>query len=100
MQAMTMRLARGWEVAAARHLTRAVQKAKHRRTVRTRKPRMPPLAINLLGVVAILAIAFLLSSGKKRIRLRVVGPAFLLQVAIAALVLGTPWGAAGIQALA
>jgi CNT family concentrative nucleoside transporter len=30
----------------------------------------------------------------------VVGPAFLLQVGIAALVLGTPWGAAGIQALA
>jgi CNT family concentrative nucleoside transporter len=61
---------------------------------------MPPVAINLIGIVAILAIAFLLSSGKKRIRLRVVGPAFALQVAIAALVLGTPWGAAGIQALA
>jgi len=61
---------------------------------------MPPTAINLIGIVAILAIAFLLSSGKKRIRLRVVGPAFALQVAIAALVLGTPWGAAGIQALA
>src|SRR6187455_1230951 len=61
---------------------------------------MPPIAINLIGIVAILAIAFLLSSGKKRIRLRVVGPAFALQVAIAALVLGTPWGAAGIQGLA
>ena len=61
---------------------------------------MPPVAINLIGIVAILAIAFLLSSGKKRIRLRVVGPAFALQVAIAALVLGTPWGAAGIQAMA
>ena len=61
---------------------------------------MPPVAINLFGIVAILAIAFLLSSGKKRIRLRVVGPAFALQVGIAALVLGTPWGAAGIQALA
>jgi CNT family concentrative nucleoside transporter len=61
---------------------------------------MPPIAINLIGVVAILAIAFLLSSGKKRIRLRVVGPAFALQVAIAALVLGTKWGAAGIQGLA
>jgi CNT family concentrative nucleoside transporter len=35
---------------------------------------MPPVAINLIGIVAILAIAFLLSSGKKRIRLRVVGP--------------------------
>ena len=61
---------------------------------------MPPIAINLIGIVAILAIAFLLSSGKKRIRLRVVGPAFALQVAIAALVLGTAWGAAGIQGLA
>jgi concentrative nucleoside transporter, CNT family len=61
---------------------------------------MPPVAINLIGIVAILAIAFLLSSGKKRIRLRVVGPAFALQVAIAALVLGTKWGAAGIQGLA
>jgi len=61
---------------------------------------MPPVAINLLGIVAILAIAFLLSTGKKRIRLRVVGPAFALQLAIAALVLGTKWGAAGIQGLA
>jgi CNT family concentrative nucleoside transporter len=61
---------------------------------------MPPIAINLIGVVVILAIAFLLSSGRKRIHLRVVGPAFALQVAIAALVLATPWGAAGIQALA
>ena len=61
---------------------------------------MPPIAINLIGIAAILAIAFLLSSGKKRIRLRVVGPAFALQVAIAALVLGTRWGAAGIQGLA
>jgi CNT family concentrative nucleoside transporter len=61
---------------------------------------MPPIAINLLGIVAILAIAFLLSSGKKRIRLRVVGPAFALQLVIAALVLGTAWGAAGIQGLA
>jgi concentrative nucleoside transporter, CNT family len=61
---------------------------------------MPTVAINLVGIVAILGIAFLLSSGKKRIRLRVVGPAFALQVALAALVLGTPWGAAGIQAMA
>jgi CNT family concentrative nucleoside transporter len=61
---------------------------------------MPPTAINLIGIAAILAIAFLLSTGKKRIRLRVVGPAFALQLAIAALVLGTKWGAAGIQGLA
>jgi concentrative nucleoside transporter, CNT family len=61
---------------------------------------MPPIAINLVGIVAILGIAFLLSSGKKRISLRIVAPAFALQVAISALVLGTPWGAAGIQTMA
>jgi len=61
---------------------------------------MPPIAINLIGIVAILAIAFLLSSGKRRIRLRVVGPAFALQVVIAALVLRTPWGRAAIQGMA
>src|SRR5690606_36795651 len=59
-----------------------------------------PVAINRICIVAILAIAFLLSSAKKRIRLRVVGPAFALQFGIAALVLETPWGAAGSQALA
>jgi len=53
---------------------------------------MPPVAINLVGIVAILGIAFLLSSGKKRIRLRVVGPAFALQVLFAALILLTPEG--------
>ena len=61
---------------------------------------MPTVAINLIGIVAILGIAFLLSSGKKRIRLRVVGPAFALQVAIAGLVLGTRGGAAVIQGMA
>ena len=61
---------------------------------------MPPVAINLIGIVAILGIAFVLSSGKKRIRLRVVGPAFALQVAIAGLVLGTRGGAAVIQGMA
>ena len=60
---------------------------------------MPPLAINLLGIVAILAIAFLLSTGKRRIRLRVVGPAFALQALLALLVLGTPWGRAAIQGM-
>lgn len=61
---------------------------------------MPPVAINLVGIVAILGIAFLLSSGKRRIRLRVVGPAFALQVVIAALVLYTPWGRAAIKGMA
>jgi CNT family concentrative nucleoside transporter len=61
---------------------------------------MPPVAINLIGIVAILGIAFLLSSGKKRIRLRVVGPAFALQALLALLILRTPWGRATIQGMA
>ena len=44
---------------------------------------MPPIVINLLGIVAILAIAFLLSTGKRRIKLRVVGAAFALQAFMA-----------------
>lgn len=69
-------------------------------SLRLRKPRMPPVLTNLVGIVAILGIAFLLSSGKRRIRLRVVGPAFALQIVIAALVLRTPWGRAAIQGMA
>jgi CNT family concentrative nucleoside transporter len=61
---------------------------------------MPPVAINLVGIAAILAIAFLISNGKRRIRLRVVAAAFALQVVMAALVLATPWGRATIQAMA
>ncbi|MGN6496085.1 MAG: NupC/NupG family nucleoside CNT transporter [Tsuneonella sp.] len=60
---------------------------------------MPPVVASLLGIVAILAIAFLLSVGKRRIRLRVVGAAFALQAVIALIVLRTPWGVAGIQAM-
>ena len=54
----------------------------------------------LVGVVAILALAFLLSSNKKGIRLRVVGSAFALQAMIAFLVLWTPWGRAAIAGMA
>jgi CNT family concentrative nucleoside transporter len=60
---------------------------------------MPPVVASLLGIVAILAIAFLLSAGKRRIRLRVVGAAFALQAVIALIVLRTPWGVAGIQGM-
>jgi CNT family concentrative nucleoside transporter len=48
----------------------------------------------------ILGIAVLLSSNRRAIRLRVVAAAFALQAGIAVLVLYTPWGRAGIQALA
>ena len=60
---------------------------------------MPPVVINILGIVAILAIAFLLSTGKRRIKLRVVGAAFALQAIMALLVLRTPWGVEAIQAM-
>jgi CNT family concentrative nucleoside transporter len=58
------------------------------------------LPIGILGIVAILAIAFLLSSNKRAIRLRVVGPAFALQAGIAFLVLYVPAGRAAIEGMA
>ncbi|WP_114521859.1 nucleoside transporter C-terminal domain-containing protein [Altererythrobacter sp. ZODW24] len=61
---------------------------------------MPPFVINIVGILAILFIAFLLSTGKKRISLRIVGSAFALQALLAFLVLRTPWGRAGIQWMA
>ena len=60
---------------------------------------MPPILINLAGILAILLIAFLLSTGKRRIRLRIVGAAFALQALMAVLVLRTPWGVQLIQAM-
>ncbi len=47
---------------------------------------------SLIGIVLILAIAWLLSSNRKAIRLRVVGAAFALQAGLAALVLYVPFG--------
>ncbi|WJY18238.1 nucleoside transporter C-terminal domain-containing protein [Alteriqipengyuania flavescens] len=61
---------------------------------------MPVWLINILGIVAILAIAFLLSVGKRRIRLRIVGAAFALQALLAFLVLRTEWGRAAINGMA
>ena len=60
---------------------------------------MPPFVLSLLGIVAILALAFLLSVGKRRIRLRVVGAAFALQAVMALIVLRTEWGVLAIQGL-
>jgi concentrative nucleoside transporter, CNT family len=48
--------------------------------------------IGILGIAAILGIAFLLSNNKRAIRLRVVGAAFALQAGVALLVLRTGWG--------
>jgi CNT family concentrative nucleoside transporter len=56
--------------------------------------------IGLVGIVVILAIAFLLSSNRRAIRPRVVTAAFALQAGLAVLVLYTPWGNAGIAAMA
>src|SRR5688572_11794677 len=54
----------------------------------------------LVGIVAILLLAVLLSSDRRAIRLRVVGAAFALQAGIAFLVLYTSWGRAAIQWMA
>lgn len=55
--------------------------------------------LGIAGIAVILAIAFLLSTNRKAIRLRVVGAAFALQSFIAWLVLRTSWGRAGILSL-
>ncbi|UTA48266.1 NupC/NupG family nucleoside CNT transporter [Simiduia sp. 21SJ11W-1] len=48
--------------------------------------------MGILGVVALLAIAYLLSDNRRAINLRTVIGAFLLQASFAALVLYVPWG--------
>jgi concentrative nucleoside transporter, CNT family len=55
--------------------------------------------MSVAGILAILVIAFLLSTNRRAIRLRVVGAAFALQAVIAWLVLWTSWGRAAIQTL-
>jgi concentrative nucleoside transporter, CNT family len=56
--------------------------------------------IGLAGIAVILALAVLLSSNRRAIRLRVVGSAFALQAGIAFLVLYVPAGQAAIRGLA
>ena len=53
---------------------------------------MPARLIGLVGIVAILGIAYLLSSNRKAINLRIVGAAFGLQVVVAAFVIYLPFG--------
>jgi CNT family concentrative nucleoside transporter len=55
--------------------------------------------LGLAGVAAILALAWLVSSDRKAIKLRIVAAAFALQAAIAFLVLWTSWGRAFIAGL-
>jgi len=61
---------------------------------------MPLFLNSLIGVVAILFLAFLLSAGKKRIKLRIVSAAFALQLLMAFLVLGTDTGRRVIRTMA
>jgi concentrative nucleoside transporter, CNT family len=57
------------------------------------------ILLSLCGMALIVVIAILLSSNRKAIRPRVVLAAFALQAGLAALVLYTSWGRAGIKAL-
>ncbi|MBO9581508.1 MAG: NupC/NupG family nucleoside CNT transporter [Sphingobium sp.] len=59
-----------------------------------------PIVIGLGGIAVILAIAILFSSNRRAIRPRVVIPAFLLQAAIAVLMLKVPLGRQAISAMA
>ena len=61
---------------------------------------MTRILMGLAGIALILAIAFLLSTNRRAIRLRVVAAAFALQAGIAVLVLYTPWGRAAIGGMA
>ncbi len=63
------------------------------------KTAISPYLYSIAGIVAILAIAFLLSSGKRNINLRVVGSAFALQAVMAVLVLRTDFGVRAIKFL-
>lgn len=53
---------------------------------------MTRFLIGIAGIIVILAIALLLSTNRRAIRLRVVAAAFALQAGIAVLVLYVPWG--------
>lgn len=55
------------------------------------------ILMSFAGIALILLVAFLLSSNRKAIRLRVVTAAFGLQAGMAVLVLYTPWGRAAIE---
>ncbi len=61
---------------------------------------MTSVLASLGGMLLILLLAFALSSGRRNIRLRVVGAAFALQAGIAVLVLYVPAGKNVIQAMA
>ena len=59
---------------------------------------MTRFVIGVAGIAVLLLIALALSTDRRSIRLRVVGAAFALQLAIAVLVLKAPWGVAALSA--
>ena len=61
---------------------------------------MPSNPISLVGIIVLVGIALALSTNRKAVRLRIVGSALALQVAIAALVLYLPLGKRMIEAMA
>ena len=61
---------------------------------------MAPQLTSIAGIVVILLLAFALSTGRKRIRIRVVAASFALQALLALLIVRTPWGQRTIQAMA
>src|SRR6185437_1125060 len=62
-------------------------------------PFMNQKLLGIAGIFVILAIAFLLSTNRRAIRIRIVGAPFALQAGIAFLVLYTSWGKAAIETL-
>jgi CNT family concentrative nucleoside transporter len=60
---------------------------------------MPAKLIGLVGVIVILAIAFLISGNRKAIKLRIVSAAFALQAAVAAFVIYSAPGKAIIETI-
>ncbi|WP_338049198.1 NupC/NupG family nucleoside CNT transporter [Photobacterium sanctipauli] len=56
-------------------------------------------AIGFLGIGALLGIGIAASTNRKAIKVRTVGMAFLLQLAIGALVLYVPWGRSALESM-
>ncbi len=57
------------------------------------------LPISVVGIVALIALALLISTNRRKIRLRVVLAAFAMQAAMSLVILRTPWGADFMAAL-
>ena len=53
--------------------------------------------IGLVGIAVILGIAYLISSNRKAINIRIVGAAFALQLALAVFIIKVPAGQAVIE---